>query len=257
MRDRQASRQARIPRASRLQLGITQEAELDQEFILASDALKRVMEAILPRYSGDEKQAANAAQSLLYHRLQAGFLRARSEFFEYKVFKPSEFPRIVIRQEGGKGLEIPAHMWMYFSSNSESMQLFDYCFVNWANGDFSLEFPTGDFANRGLVNLIGVSISVEGLPLASGENLPRAFNSEPDRSNNRGRPPANWWPDFAEELAVYIHAEGFPPGSGGDGQEVVINAVFERMTARGKTEGGRSTVQPVVRAVLERLRAPG
>ena len=72
-----------------------------------------------------------------------------------------------------------------------------------------------------------------------------------------GRRPANWWPDFAEELAVYLHENGLPAGQGHEGQSTMIDAIFGRMAGQGKSEPGRGTVQPVVNAVLRRLRSAG
>ncbi|WP_338242206.1 hypothetical protein [Aurantiacibacter hainanensis] len=76
-------------------------------------------------------------------------------------------------------------------------------------------------------------------------------------TQGRGRSAAKWWPDFAEELSVYIHEEGIPEGSGHEGQSALIDAVFERLVAAGKTEPGRATVQPVINAVLQRIRSAG
>jgi len=72
-----------------------------------------------------------------------------------------------------------------------------------------------------------------------------------------GRRAAKWWPDFAEELAVYLHDFGLPDGHGHDGQSEVVKAVFDRLAAAGKPEPGRSAVQPVINAVLERIRSAG
>lgn len=78
-----------------------------------------------------------------------------------------------------------------------------------------------------------------------------------DTKRARGRSAAKWWPDFAEELALYIHDEGIPEGSGHDGQSAMLDAIFERMTAAGKAEPSRTTVQPVINAVLARIRSAG
>jgi len=100
-------------------------------------------------------------------------------------------------------------------------------------------------------------------PSTSGENSERSPGSdagliaeaEKVKMKRRGRPPANWWPDFAEELAVYLHDMGLPQGSGTDGQTEVIDAVFARMVAAGKEEASRASVQNVVNAVLLRIRS--
>lgn len=70
-----------------------------------------------------------------------------------------------------------------------------------------------------------------------------------------GRPMATWWPDFAEELAVYLHDCGVPEGEDSAGQSAFINAICNRLAQRGKAEPSRSAVQPVVNRVLKRIRS--
>jgi hypothetical protein len=81
--------------------------------------------------------------------------------------------------------------------------------------------------------------------------------STPTSIKSGGRKPASWWPDFAEELAVHIYDEGLPAGVETGGQTDMIAAIFARMTERGKDEPSRTQVQPVINAVLRRLRPAG
>lgn len=97
-------------------------------------------------------------------------------------------------------------------------------------------------------------IEIAGWPEPKGVATPKASDSAAT-SNDSGRRPANWWPDFAEELAVYIHEAGTPDGEGQAGQSAMIDDIFKRLNARGKDEPSRTTVQPVIRAVLSRLRS--
>jgi hypothetical protein len=53
----------------------------------------------------------------------------------------------------------------------------------------------------------------------------------------------------------YIHENGVPEGVGSQGQEELIAAVADRLAARGIEALARSTVQPVIQAVLDKLRA--
>ena len=82
----------------------------------------------------------------------------------------------------------------------------------------------------------------------------QASVAEVGASGGGGRRPANWWPDFTEELAVFLHDEGIPEGEGSDGQSAVIEAVFSRLQARGVREPSRTAVQKVVSNVLRRMR---
>lgn len=85
-----------------------------------------------------------------------------------------------------------------------------------------------------------------------------SFVSEAGESKQRrGRPPANWWPDFAEELALTIHEEGIPAGTGHVGQSGLLDKVCERLAQSGKPEPSRTTAQPVINAVLARIRSAG
>lgn len=78
-----------------------------------------------------------------------------------------------------------------------------------------------------------------------------------DAKQGRGRPAAKWWPDFAEELAIAIYEDGLPEGKGHEGQSELLDRVCARLSAAGKPEPSRSTVQPVINAVLARGRSAG
>ncbi|WDR06675.1 hypothetical protein PSQ90_04210 [Devosia rhodophyticola] len=78
-----------------------------------------------------------------------------------------------------------------------------------------------------------------------------------ERVARGGRPKSENWTNWIAELVNYIHEEGMPSGSGAEGQDAVIGAIEERLAARGLDTLSRSTVQPVVRAALLRLRSAG
>lgn len=89
------------------------------------------------------------------------------------------------------------------------------------------------------------------------------FDLKPNGSSNdvdlkkgsRGRRAAQWWPDFAEELAIYVHEVGIPAGQGAEGQSEVIGEIFDRLAQRGSIEPNRTSVQPVISNLLKRLRS--
>lgn len=56
---------------------------------------------------------------------------------------------------------------------------------------------------------------------------------------------------------MYCLKEDPPEGTGTEGQSEMIQAIFERMAERGKAEPSRSTVQPVINAILLRWRSAG
>ncbi len=82
------------------------------------------------------------------------------------------------------------------------------------------------------------------------------FGADEPKSS-RGRSAAKWWPDFAEELALTVYMEGIPEGAGHEGQSELLDKVLTRLSAAGKPEPGRATVQPVINAVLARIRSAG
>lgn len=65
------------------------------------------------------------------------------------------------------------------------------------------------------------------------------------------------WHQWVAELVHHIHDSGVPSGVGSQGQEALINAVADGLSKRGVEALSRSTVQPVVQAVLDRLRGAG
>lgn len=153
---------------------------------------------------------------------------------------------------------VPMEFWQHFhlaGPNGRS--------VDWTAGDFLFGYFDGEYSVRE-GSAYSVHFDPKGLPVVS---LPyENHRQKPEQSSlqakvaeksDRGRKPAHWWADFAEELAVYALECGMPGGIGMEGQSEVINAVFARLAEAGKAEPARSTVQPVINAVLRRWRQAG
>jgi len=68
----------------------------------------------------------------------------------------------------------------------------------------------------------------------------------------RGRPPANWWPDFTRELVIDIHENGMP-----ENQSALIARVQARFSNAGKPEPSRSQIQPVIREIFAAIGPAG
>jgi hypothetical protein len=62
------------------------------------------------------------------------------------------------------------------------------------------------------------------------------------------------WRPWIAELVAEVHDHGVPEGVGSQGQEELIKRVADALAKRGIDGLGRSTVQPVVQAVLDRMR---
>jgi len=138
----------------------------------------------------------------------------------------------------------------------------------WETGYFRVLVPKtyGGYDYQGDIEFFHVCFWPDALPggvdnlLSSAEtkaekaSLPAPAN--PEARTWRGRKPAAWWPAFAEELAIHIHENGIPEGTGSDGQGEIINALLQRLADRGH-DASRTTIQPVIQSVIARLRAAG
>ena len=144
--------------------------------------------------------------------------------------------------------------------------------------DAILDWQSGTFAGRGRIDgdlhkvrIKGAEFDVSGIieleaMLREQDNgdvqkpVP-ATGTRPDTPTEPGarggRQKSEKWADWIAELVSYIHEEGIPNGSGAEGQDAVIGAVDERLAAQGFESLSRTTVQPVVRAALVRLRSAG
>lgn len=126
--------------------------------------------------------------------------------------------------------------------------------VNWATGDFKVHLESDSRS----VSLSVIGLQFDRLALES------VFSDTPSGTAKEieavipvgaGRPRSAAWTDWIAELSNYIHENGFPEGSGSQGQESLISGVADRLAERGLEGPSRSTVQPVVKAVLSRNRA--
>ena len=160
-----------------------------------------------------------------------------------------------------ENVAIPAWFWEHCATEPEAI----------------LDWKSGTFAGRGRIAGLMHKVRVKGAEFdISGaidlEIMLRerdAVDSQPfaavasdkvqhaERPSRGGRSRSESWTDWIAELVSYIHEEGIPPGSGAEGQDALIGAIEERLSARGLGGLSRTTVQAAVRAVLLRLRSAG
>lgn len=225
---------------------------------VAFDALRKQYEAT--NFYADDEVCWRAANDSLLRRLQSGQLRHRAS--RAHVNSDVEFfsePHEALEEDADKKVRVPPSFWRYFLDADPIRKMAD-----WLVGDFEFVIRNPDGATSWYSKLegavIGLELDAKCLPqsdLARRDPLPEHDPMPQNSARIGGRPPANWWPDFAEELAVYVHENGSPEGQGHDGQSAMIDAIFARMVQHGKAEPGRGTVQPVVNAVLRRIRSAG
>lgn len=96
-----------------------------------------------------------------------------------------------------------------------------------------------------VVTIYGMEISekdIEGSLIPTPQRVPRS----------PGRPKGAFWPDFAEELAVFAFEEGIADPNASVAS--VVDRVLDRMSAVGKETPSAAPVRPVVAKVLQRVR---
>lgn len=165
------------------------------------------------------------------------------------LFDPLDF---YVKDTAGR---VPIEFWSNFRSAPKGGCTFDE-----VTGDFRFSFVDEEFRLReGIAQQ--VFLNRRGLPALAvpswtytdqlNPSVPslNASQSGAQSSNAGGRRPANWWPDFAEELAFYIFEHGLP-----ETQQNLIEAMQLAVASRGKPEPSRSQIQPVVRALFTRIR---
>ena len=146
---------------------------------------------------------------------------------------------------------VPAYFWLRWSRADVTRREAD-----WIVGDFKFDDEELD-GKPAWGEAFDVRFDADSFP-GLDVNTTKSIQPDPPTSIvNRGRKPANWWPDFAEELAMYCLKDDPPEGTGTDGQSEMIDAIFGRMVERGKPEPSRTTVQPVINEILRRWRSAG
>lgn len=138
--------------------------------------------------------------------------------------------------------------------------------MDWVLGDFSFDTPDARghahgvmFERCGVEAIIGHKLPAEADPMPCealiGANAVQSIDSP--QGETRGRPVAEWWPDFVAELAAFASEGMLPPGIGHQGQSNVFKEVSARLVARGLREPDRTQTQDAINAVLRRFRLAG
>jgi hypothetical protein len=137
--------------------------------------------------------------------------------------------------------------------------------------DAILNWPASAFAGEDLIDGDEVKVKLTGVELEVGgvieleryiqslrsdaEGAPPKEPEAPASVGKGGRRPSEKWPDWVAELVAVVHDEGIPGGVGSQGQEKLLERIANALAERGLEGPARTTVQPVVQAVLDRLRA--
>lgn len=176
----------------------------------------------------------------------------RLDYFRENRRRNLHFSRVPDR----KSLDEVLHFFDALGCPEQPDAPWDFDYASWQTGDFRVKLER-DFSVVTLT-VTGLRFDRVALEKAFGNadaDSPSQFESVARKGG--GRPLSLAWPNWVAELASFIHEDGFPAGSGSQGQEAVINAIADRLASKGLPSPTRSTVQPVVQAVLDRLRGAG
>lgn len=198
----------------------------EPDWILARDVLNRVQAA---------GESIHSAQRAIAGAAHVGMMRTRAKTLSNNSALPINAGYSAVVGDN----TIPAEFWEPNEFNSWTQ--------HWQTGTFSSRVSGHEWT------VYGVEFGREWIDMYYPSAISEAVTTPAVVSGkSKGRAPANWWPDFAEELAFYIHENG-PPET----QEALIKAVFGAMVQRGKGEPSRTQVQPVVKKLFTRLERAG
>lgn len=207
-----------------------------------------VIEALANRYDlsgryADIDVCLRVAEDTLMARLVAGHLPSIASYVNFCAFGGVEREL--------RGETVPTSFWKGWNTSRPTDRESD-----WFVGDFRFSHDFDWSSEECWGNAFEVRIDATAFPTLELACLQENQQSAASNSG-KGRKPANWWPDFAEELAFWCLRNDPPDGSGTEGQSEIIKAVLDRMAKRGVEVPGRETVRPVINAVLKRFRSAG
>jgi hypothetical protein len=193
--------------------------------------------------------AITEAERLILKACRIGLVEARCQNIAWRVrdrYGTTDFEE--------QRVSIPEWFWERCTSGPDTL-------LNWSNGRFAgsglVDGEEYKAVISGVEFLVADIVGIEG----TDEARDQAHRSRPSEPNPTvadvaaGRRLSDKWRPWTAELVSYIHEAGIPEGVGSQGQEELINAVANRLVERGEEPLSRSTVQPTVQAVLDRLRS--
>lgn len=189
------------------------------------------------------------AERLILRSCRAGLVQSRCSRINWRVTD-----RYGEERKEETNVSVPDWFWEHCVDDPERV-------LNWR---------TGRFAARGSIDGHEYKTVVTGVRFEVGaiveiENERIAWKSSKSVGDDNATVPGsekavlgrrlseNWRPWIAE-LVAEVHDRGLPEGVGSQGQEELIKRVADALAERGLESLGRSTVQPVVQAVLDRMR---
>ena len=133
--------------------------------------------------------------------------------------------------------------------------------LNWKSGRFAGSGDVDDNSYKAIISglefQVGAIVELEGIEVTPGDGSAATPSAEQPQGRiaTAGRKRSDQWQAWVAELVAHIHNQGIPEGIGSQGQEELIRTIADALAKRGEETLSRSTVQPVVQSVLDRLRS--
>lgn len=178
------------------------------------------------------RQAETVEQSWnrLLTRLKCGTVRTHASVYQLRDWDDEEL-------ETQKDVEVTATAWTHSTAHT---------LIDARSGMVRMSCFAPEAASP-------VEVIIHGLAVSASDVADLTRGSAPPAVTNRGRPYGRWWPLFAEEMMVYFWVEGLPDET--TPLATTASAILDRMARRGWDTPETKTVLPVLKRVLERLRA--
>jgi hypothetical protein len=207
-----------------------------------------VLDAIQPHYTGRHAEL-DAAKALL-DRLAAKTMLARGRVI---IMEGAIKDAQLVLNPPDQVVVIPDRFWVAIQQHTRTFpSLTAKYHGDWKAGDFELESLRSEPSDEAYFRAVIQDVYLQNNGIPNIDSIGHQAKGPPNRG---GRKAASWWADFAEELVIYFHECGYPDGSGTEGQSEVIDEICRRLAEQGKVEPSRTTIQPVINAILKRFRS--
>jgi hypothetical protein len=189
------------------------------------------------------------AERLILKSCRAGLVESRCSSFDWRV--TNRYGEV---QSKETNVCVPHWFWDHCADDPDAV-------LNWGTGRFAARGTVDGDAYKTII--AGVEFEVSGIVEIESQVRTALPLESKDDGNEANLPPPNLpvgrrlseqWRPWIAELVAEVHNHGVPAGVGSQGQEELIKRVADALAKRGIEGLGRSTVQPVVQAVLNRMR---
>ena len=188
------------------------------------------------------------AEAIILNACRLGLVTSRCASIAWRVKD-----RYGLNHYEDLNVEVPDWFWENCSHGSDTILI-------WLTGRFAGKGFVDDEEYRAVLN--GVEFQVSDIVSLERANRSRDLPTAEDLAiadtgsaeAGQGRRKSDLWRPWIAELVARVHDEGLPEGVGSQGQEELIKAVADALAERGQDSLSRSAVQPIVQAVLDRMR---